>query len=63
VLEYLEAENRFTQGSTKHTAALREQLYNEFLGHMKETDDTVPYRHGPYLVSCQQHTVLVVLAC
>eukprot|EP00953_Heterococcus_sp_UTEX-ZZ885_P041496 21166-Heterococcus_DN1.PRE.2 len=49
VLEYLEAENRFTQGSTKHTAALREQLYNEFLGHMKETDDTVPYRHGPYL--------------
>ena len=30
------------------TTALQEKLYNEMVGHIKETDDTVPYRQGDY---------------
>ncbi len=28
----------------KPTAALQEKLYKEMVGHIKETDETVPYR-------------------
>ena len=32
----------------KPTAALQETLYQEMLGHIKQTDDTVPYRENGY---------------
>ena len=32
----------------KATAALQEKLYNEMVGHIKETDENVPYREGDY---------------
>ena len=48
VTAYLEAENAYTEAAMKHTAALQEKLYNEMVGHIKETDENVPYRQGDY---------------
>jgi oligopeptidase B len=45
---YLESENAYTEAAMKHTAALQEKLYNEMVGHIKETDENVPYRQGDY---------------
>lgn len=44
VIAYLEAENAWTERQTAHTADLRERLYQEMLGRIKETDAAVPYR-------------------
>ena len=44
VREYLELENAYTEGMTAHTAAMRERLYREMLGRIKETDSSVPER-------------------
>lgn len=46
VIAYLEAENRWTDSHLQHTEAVREQLYKEMLGRIKETDLSVPYRDG-----------------
>jgi oligopeptidase B len=48
VAAYLEAENAYTEAGTKHTAALRETLYKEMLGRIKETDEQVPVKEGGY---------------
>ncbi len=48
VKAYLEAENAYTEAAMKHTAALQEKLYQEMVGHIKETDENVPYRQGDY---------------
>ncbi len=48
VTAYLEAENAYTEAGTKHTAALRETLYKEMLGRIKETDEQVPVKDGVY---------------
>ncbi len=48
VLAYLNAENAFTDAVMKPTEALQEKLYKEMVGHIKETDLTVPYRWGNY---------------
>jgi oligopeptidase B len=48
VTAYLEAENAYTEAGMKHTAALRETLYKEMLGRIKESDEAVPYRDGDY---------------
>ena len=48
VLEHLKAENAYTEASLRHLAPLREQLYQEILGRVKETDLSVPYRDGDY---------------
>src|SRR5512132_382161 len=48
VIAHLEAENTYSAEMMKPTAALQEKLYNEMVGHIKETDDTVPYRQGDY---------------
>ena len=48
VTAYLEAENAYTEAGTAHTAALRETLYNELLGRIKESDQDVPARDGGY---------------
>ena len=42
VISYLEAENRYTDGSMRHTEALQKKLYQEMVGRMKETDLSVP---------------------
>jgi oligopeptidase B len=48
VTAYLEAENAYTEARTAHTAALRETVYNELLGRIKESDEDVPARDGDY---------------
>ena len=50
VLAYLEAENRWTDAATAHTAGLRETLYQELLGRLREADQSVPlwYRRWWY---------------
>src|SRR6185295_10527163 len=49
VIAHLEAENAYTDSVMKPTAALQEKLYNEILSHIKQTDNSVPYRWGAYL--------------
>jgi oligopeptidase B len=48
VVRYLEAENAYADAMTAHTAALRDTLYREMLGRLKQTDLSVPYRQGGY---------------
>jgi oligopeptidase B len=48
VMEYLKAEDTYADAVMRPTAALQETLYKEMVGHIKETDDTVPYRRGDY---------------
>ena len=48
VLAHLEAENAYAEAVMKPTTALQGKLYNEMVGHIKETDDSVPYRWGDY---------------
>ncbi len=45
VIEYLRAENRYTEAVMKPLAPLRKALYGEFLARLQETDQSVPYRH------------------
>jgi oligopeptidase B len=44
----LEAENAYAEAVTAPEAALRDELYNEMLSHIKQTDISVPYRDGQY---------------
>lgn len=48
VMQYLEAENAYTEARTKHTAKLQEDIYNEILGRIKQTDLSVPIWRSPY---------------
>jgi oligopeptidase B len=48
VIAYLEAENAYTEAVMKPTEALQEKLYNEFVGRIKQTDLSVPYRSQGY---------------
>ncbi len=48
VVEYLQAENAYTAAVMKPMEPLQERLYNEMRGRIKETDQTVPVRIGPY---------------
>ena len=43
-LAYLNAENAYTEAAMAPTAGLQKQLYDEMLSHIKETDESVPYR-------------------
>ncbi|KAJ0411986.1 hypothetical protein ATCC90586_009943 [Pythium insidiosum] len=49
VIEHLRKENAYTELKTKHLANVRENLYNELLSHVQETDEEYPYPHGSYL--------------
>ena len=48
VMAHLQAENDYADAMMKHTVGLREKLYNEMLSHIKQTDDSVPYKWGDY---------------
>ena len=48
VRAYLEAENAYADAVTAPAAGLREKLYEEMLGRIKQTDLTVPARQGKY---------------
>jgi oligopeptidase B len=49
VREYLEAENAYTAAVMKPTEALQQQLYDEMLRRIKQTDQTVPYKNGAFV--------------
>jgi oligopeptidase B len=48
VTAYLEAENAYAEAVTAPLAGLREELYQEMLSHVKQTDVSVPYRDGAW---------------
>ena len=48
VIAYLNAENTYTAAKMKHTEALQQKLYDEMLGRIKETDQSVPFRDNGY---------------
>src|SRR5450432_4655139 len=48
VIEYLKAENAYTDALTKDLKPFEEALYKEMLGRIKQTDLSVPSRHDGY---------------
>ena len=48
VLDYLRAENRYTESWMADTSTLQAQLYREMVGYLKETDQSVPRKKGDY---------------
>jgi len=48
VIDYLKAENTYTEAVMKHTKKLQKRLYNELLGRIKETDLSVPEKIDDY---------------
>ena len=48
VIAYLDAENTYTDSVMKTTQALQKTLYDEMVSHIKETDESVPFRDRGY---------------
>jgi oligopeptidase B len=48
VTAYLQAENAYAESLTADLAPLRDKLYNEMLSHIKQTDESAPYREGDW---------------
>ena len=48
VREHLEAENAYYKAKTDHLEGLRQTLFAEMRGRIKENDSSVPMRDGPY---------------
>jgi oligopeptidase B len=48
VIEYLNAENGYTDKVMKHTVPVQEKIYNEMLGRIKQDDSSVPYKDNGY---------------
>ena len=48
VIAYLEAENAYREGMMKHTEGLQKKLYDEMIGRIKQTDESLPYKEHGY---------------
>ena len=48
VVDYLKAENAWTDAAMAHTAQFQDALFEEIKGRIKQTDMSVPYRDGAY---------------
>ncbi len=48
VMAYLEAENDYTEAVMRHTSELQEQLYQEMVGRIQQTDRSAPVKNGDY---------------
>jgi oligopeptidase B len=48
VIDYLNAENAYTDEVMKDTKEFQDQLYNEIIGRIKQTDESVPYLDNGY---------------
>ncbi|MEM9856749.1 MAG: S9 family peptidase [Bacteroidota bacterium] len=48
VLDYLTQENEYTQQVMSHTKDLQTKLYDEIVGRIKQTDESVPYLSNGY---------------
>jgi oligopeptidase B len=49
VVEYLQAENKYTKTMMAHTEGLQTKLYDEIIGRIKQTDQSVPYTYNGYI--------------
>ncbi len=56
VLDYLNAENRYTRAVMQHTEDLQELLFQEMRGRIKETDLSVPERVDDYFYYSRTET-------
>ena len=48
IIKYLEAENAYTEEHMGQHKGFVDALYNEMLGRIKQTDQSVPYKRGEY---------------
>src|SRR3954466_12142645 len=48
ILDYLNAENTYTESFVGRHKPLMDKLYQEMLGRIKQTDLSVPYKYGDY---------------
>ena len=48
VVDYINLENEYTQGSLAHTKKFKNDLFNEMVGRIKKDDKTVPYLENGY---------------
>jgi len=48
VIHYLTAENEYTEAMLKHTNNFQQKLFNEIVGRIKQTDESVPYKKNGY---------------
>lgn len=48
VLDYLNAENSYTEGKMAHTNDLQQKLYDEIIARIKQTDQSVPFKENGY---------------
>jgi oligopeptidase B len=48
VVEYLSAENKYFEEGTKKSTDIKENLYQEILGKIKQTDESLPYFYNGY---------------
>jgi oligopeptidase B len=48
VIDYLNAENAFTEAQLKHTSTLQTELFNEMKARIKEEDESVPFFSNGY---------------
>lgn len=48
IMEYLEAENKYTESIMKPYEKFTEKLNKEIVGRIKQTDLSVPYKYGDY---------------
>ncbi|HPW62886.1 MAG TPA: S9 family peptidase [Cyclobacteriaceae bacterium] len=48
VVNYLNAENEYLKTKLKHTEALQKKVYDEIVGRIKQTDESVPYKDNGY---------------
>ncbi len=48
VIDYLNAENKYTKSLMKHTEKFQEKLFKEIVGRIKQTDMSVPYKFNGY---------------
>lgn len=48
VVEYLEAENAYTEAVMEHTKPLQQTIFDEIKGRIKQTDNSVPYKKKNY---------------
>ncbi len=48
VVNFLNAENDYTNAKLKHTKPFQEKLYNEIVGRIKQDDQSVPYKDNGY---------------
>lgn len=48
VINHLNAENEYLKAKTKSTEGLQKKIYDEIVGRIKQTDESVPYKDNGY---------------